>query len=140
MKILSAALTLAVASVLAGMPVLAAQPPASQASNCPIRLDSTNLVPLTETLDPVNPGGFAEIAFTNVGTVPVTDVAFAIEDTQGSVQLIIRDHGNFSPGAKIDHTYTMLLRGHNMHVVVARVIFASGDVWNDSGTGEGPGG
>jgi hypothetical protein len=130
---------LAIASVLAGMPALAASPPATQASNCPIRIDDSNLVPEIEEDDPFNPGGFAEITFTNVGTVPATDVAFAIENPAGAVLQVITDRGSFSPGAKIDHKYSMPLSDRRLKVVVARVIFANGDTWYDSTIGAGLG-
>jgi hypothetical protein len=137
MKILSAVVMLAIASILAGIPALA-DPPANQASNCPIRIDDSNLVPEIDEDNPFNPGGFAEITFTNVGSAPVTDVAFKVENPQGNVMLVITDHGNFSPGAHIDHKYSMPLSDHRLHVVVARVIFANGDTWYDSSAGQGP--
>lgn len=137
MKILSAVMMLAIASILAGIPALA-DPPANQASNCPIHIDDANLVPEIEEDDPFNPGGFAEISFTNTGRTAATDVAFAIENPQGAVLQVITDRGNFSPGAHIDHKYEMPLTDRRLHVVVARVIFANGDTWYDSSTGQGP--
>jgi hypothetical protein len=132
MKILSAAMIVAVAGLLAGLPALAAAQPATQASNCPIQINDSNLVPQIEEDDPFNPGGFAEITFTNVSKVPVTDVAFGVENPQGGVLQVITDRGNFSPGAKVDHKYSMQLSDRQIHLVVLRVIYANGNIWDVS--------
>ncbi|MGA2395511.1 MAG: hypothetical protein ABSH03_19385 [Candidatus Lustribacter sp.] len=119
--------TLGAALLLAGAPALAS----ADSPTAPVRIDAVQLVSQSTSDYAIAPVA-AEIAFTNEGSAPATDVVFAVESESGYVLDSYNDVGSFGPGVTVRHSFN----DHNFaidgeRVAVAKVTFADGSVWTN---------
>jgi hypothetical protein len=118
--------TLAAALLLGGAPALAS---ASGMPSGPVKLDSVQFNQAytpDQTFDP----GMATIAFTNTGSVPATDVVFAVT-SNGNIVDAYDASGSFAPGVTVSKAFPSAEPASDQNVVVQSVTYADGSVWSN---------
>ena len=119
--------TLAAALLLGGAPALAS---ADEMQAGPIQLNSVHS---TQTLTPdaTEDPGLARIAFTNTGSMPATDVVFAVTSNDNHVVDVYDAAGSFAPGVTISKAFPSdtLASPTDGKVAVQSVTYADGSVW-----------
>lgn len=117
--------TLAAALLLGGAPALAS---ADEIQSGPVQLDNVQfnqtLTP-DQTYDP----GMARIAFTNTGSMPATEVVFAVKSPDGNVVDEYDASGTFAPGITISKNFPSTQPAPENDVSVESVTYADGSVW-----------
>jgi hypothetical protein len=119
--------TLAAAFLLGGTPALAS---ADEMQAGPIQLNS---VQSTQTLtsDATEDPGTARIAFTNNGSMPATDVVFAVTSPDNQVVDVYDASGSFAPGVTVSKIFASdtLANPTDANVTVQSVTYADGSTW-----------
>jgi hypothetical protein len=116
--------TMAAALLLGGAPALAS---ADEMATGPVQLgnvQSNQVYTPDFTSDP----GFATVAFTNTGSMPATDVVFAVK-SGGNVVDVYDAAGSFAPGVAISKNFPSTVPASDRDIEVESVTYSDGSVW-----------
>ncbi|MGC2129375.1 MAG: hypothetical protein WA629_04670 [Candidatus Aquilonibacter sp.] len=97
-----------------------------QISTCSVQTEvSTTSSGDSQTYEVI--GSLLNVRFVNTGTTPISSVAFAVS-ADGKTSTI-QDHGTFSPGVTISHTFRVPTYTYDASCKVGSVLFADGSAW-----------